>query len=62
MDFQETNYCLHLAGGPQLQEQALLNNSDMPPETSKSHEMNWHFKHMIINIRTYGITQSGCMC
>jgi len=62
MDFQETNYPLHLAGGPQQQEQALLNNSDMPPEKSNSHEINWHFNHMIINIRTYGITQRGCKC
>jgi len=62
MDFQEPNYPLHLAEGSQLQELALLNNSDMPPETSNSHELNWHFNHMIINIPTYGTTQRGCKC
>jgi hypothetical protein len=39
MDFHATNYSLHLAGEPQPQEQALLNNSDMPPEISNSHEI-----------------------
>jgi hypothetical protein len=39
MDFQATNYSLHLAGELLLQEQALLNNSDMPPEIQNFHNV-----------------------
>jgi len=44
MDFQVTNYFLHLAAEPQLLEQGLLNNSDMPPEIRDWHfiEVNYH--------------------